>query len=238
MPTNQHRVAAPKTMPPSRSRTFVRTAAPRQTCNRPAKVLKELNIAAALRDDCIASTTRRIWRGRSGHPPPATRRIPEAHLTSKHPAVQRTRVVAARCRARQTSLLILNARHEENLLFPTSNLRLQGLEQSSNRRHHPRPSAAKPSTQPPSTTPPPPVLATTPPRPHASPTPPLDERQPAPSPPSEGRGSPAAADADRASPVGAPRRRRGGGGGGGRGLPAARVPPRSLAGATREGIRD
>jgi hypothetical protein len=93
-----------------RSRTFVRTAAPRQTCNRPAKVLKELNIAAALRDDCIASTTRRSLRGRSGHPPPATRRIPEAHLTSKHPAVQRTRVDAARCRARRTSQLSLNAR--------------------------------------------------------------------------------------------------------------------------------
>lgn len=81
-----------------RSRTFVRTAAPRQNLQPPRQSAQELNIAAALRDDCIASTTRRIWRGRSGHPPPATRRIPEAHLTSKHPAVQRTRVVAARCR--------------------------------------------------------------------------------------------------------------------------------------------
>lgn len=150
-PTNQHRVVAPKTMPPSRyatcsaaitgskrsgvsprrnaepyqgrarsprntafkkvaapvgvagvdsdgSRTFVRTTAPRQTCNRPANVLKELNVAATLRDDCIASTMRRSWRGQSGHPPPATRSIPEAHLTNTHPAVQRTRVVAARCR--------------------------------------------------------------------------------------------------------------------------------------------
>jgi hypothetical protein len=71
--------------------------------------------------------------------------------------------------------------------------------------------------------------------PHASAPPPLDAASPRHPPPSGVRESPAAADADRASPVSAPWRRRGEGRGELGPCPAARVSPRSLAGATREG---
>nr|XP_051197172.1 uncharacterized protein LOC127310545 [Lolium perenne] len=192
------------------------------------------------RDDCIASTTRRSWRGRSGHPPPATRRIPEAHLTSKHPAVQRTRVDAARRRARRTSPLSLNARRRPPRGEPPVPHR------------QPPPAAFGAGQQPP---PPPQALrrealhaaarhdnAAARARHHAvaplaSPTPPARPRQPAPSLPSGGEEAP-----PPPTPTGlrrrpAPAAARRGVEAEGAGAPAARVSPRSLAGATREGIR-